>query len=398
MGKSTPAAPDPAAGIAAQGVANLEAAETQARLNRIDEFTPLGSTVFGNTFDQEGFDAANQRFNDAQQIGGIGGKGGTDGTGVGAIPNIAGQIVGFPDTGEAPDRTDFERFTRTTTLNPTAQATFDAQQNLGLDLSNLARTQTGRVEGALGQTSDFSGLPGLDPSLEGRQRQEEALFDRQAGRLNQRFGDEQEALDVRLANQGIQAGSDTFNRAQESFGRTRNDAFENAALSAIVGGGQEQSRLFGLSQGARQQGITEQLTQRNQPINDISALLSNSQVQIPNFGGIAQVGVAAPDVLGFQQQALNQQNLASQSRQQFGNNLFNLGGGLGSAGILASDRRLKKNIHKIGKLMNGLNVYTFDYIWGEPSVGVMADEVKEIMPHAVINIGGFDHVNYSEII
>ena len=48
--------------------------------------------------------------------------------------------------------------------------------------------------------------------------------------------------------------------------------------------------------------------------------------------------------------------------------------------------------------MNGLNVYTFDYIWGEPSIGVMADEVKTIRPEAVININGFDQVNYAEIL
>jgi len=384
MGKSTPESPDPIATVNRQAELNQEAALDQARLNRIDEITPLGSTRFGENFDQVAFDAAQADFDAAQPE--IGGK--------------AGRIVGGQTIGETPDPFDFTSFSRTTTLNPTAQATFEEQQNLGLNLSQLASTQTGRVAGALGQTSDFSGLPGLDPSLEGRQTAEDALFDRQAGRLRQRFGDEQAALDTRLANQGIQAGSSAFNRSQESFGRTRNDAFENARLSAIVGGGQEQSRLFGLSQAARQQGIAEQLTLRNQPINDISALLSSSQVQIPNFGGIAQVGVGAPDFLGAQQQALNQQNLAAQSQQQLANNLFGLGVGLGAASILKfSDRRLKKNIHKIGQLRNGLNVYTFNYIWDDHKyIGVMADEVKEIAPHAVININGFDHVDYSEIL
>ena len=64
-----------------------------------------------------------------------------------------------------------------------------------------------------------------------------------------------------------------------------------------------------------------------------------------------------------------------------------------------SDRRLKRNIQKIGQLENGLNVYTFNYIWDNTlTIGVMADEVREIKPEAVITINGFDLVDYSEIL
>jgi len=64
-----------------------------------------------------------------------------------------------------------------------------------------------------------------------------------------------------------------------------------------------------------------------------------------------------------------------------------------------SDRRLKRNIQKIGQLENGLNVYTFNYIWDSTlTVGVMADEVRKVKPEAVININGFDLVDYSEIL
>jgi len=64
-----------------------------------------------------------------------------------------------------------------------------------------------------------------------------------------------------------------------------------------------------------------------------------------------------------------------------------------------SDRRLKRNSHKIGRLENGLNVYTFNYIWASAlTVGVMADEVRKVKPEAVININGFDLVDYSVIL
>lgn len=71
------------------------------------------------------------------------------------------------------------------------------------------------------------------------------------------------------------------------------------------------------------------------------------------------------------------------------------------AGLFASDRRLKKDIVKIGQLENGLNVYQFTYIDGVgPCIGVMADEVKNIQPEALgPTIPGTDYmtVNYGLI-
>ena len=77
-------------------------------------------------------------------------------------------------------------------------------------------------------------------------------------------------------------------------------------------------------------------------------------------------------------------------------------GSLAQAGAIyaASDRRLKKNIKKIGKLANGLFVYLFNYIWSDQEqIGVMSDEVRKIMPHAVIvHPSGYDMVNYDEVL
>lgn len=62
-----------------------------------------------------------------------------------------------------------------------------------------------------------------------------------------------------------------------------------------------------------------------------------------------------------------------------------------------SDKRLKKNINKIGESPSGLNIYSFEYIdtkFGEGLFqGVMSDEVPK---EAVINgYDGYDRVNYS---
>lgn len=67
-------------------------------------------------------------------------------------------------------------------------------------------------------------------------------------------------------------------------------------------------------------------------------------------------------------------------------------------GITTSDRRLKTNIQRIGTHRLGIGIYEFDYISGEHAVGVMADEVKTVMPNAVIRgEDGYDRVDYSKL-
>ena len=63
-----------------------------------------------------------------------------------------------------------------------------------------------------------------------------------------------------------------------------------------------------------------------------------------------------------------------------------------------SDRRLKTNIKRIGTHTLGIGIYEFDYVWGEHATGVMADEVKTVMPEAVTrHPSGYDMVDYSKL-
>ena len=75
-----------------------------------------------------------------------------------------------------------------------------------------------------------------------------------------------------------------------------------------------------------------------------------------------------------------------------------LGGSyLGGLGLAASDERVKKNIKKIGT-ENGHNIYEFSYIGDDKKyTGVMAQEVQETHPEAVVSIDGILHVDYSRI-
>ncbi len=74
------------------------------------------------------------------------------------------------------------------------------------------------------------------------------------------------------------------------------------------------------------------------------------------------------------------------------------GGGGGGAGG-RSDIRLKRDIQAIGTLANGLTLYKFKYLWSDTDmVGVMAQEVLNVLPEAVITgEDGFYRVNYDKL-
>src|SRR4051794_26205570 len=62
--------------------------------------------------------------------------------------------------------------------------------------------------------------------------------------------------------------------------------------------------------------------------------------------------------------------------------------------MVKSDRRLKRNVVKIGVTAHRLNLYEYD-IFDRRQRGVMADEVAQVMPLAVsIGPDGFQRVDY----
>ena len=132
--------------------------------------------------------------------------------------------------------------------------------------------------------------------------------------------------------------------------------------------------------------------------NEISALLSGSQVQMPQFQGYSGVSVApTPYLQAMQaQDASAMQRYGIQANQAASNmsGLYGLAGQLGSAALMFSDRRLKSNVVRIGTHPLGIGVYEYD-IFGGRQRGVMADEVEAVMPKAVsTHESGYKMVNY----
>ena len=64
-----------------------------------------------------------------------------------------------------------------------------------------------------------------------------------------------------------------------------------------------------------------------------------------------------------------------------------------------SDIRLKRDLYEVGATPDGLKLYSFRYNWSEDTfVGVMAQEVLEVKPEAVITReDGFYAVDYDAL-
>ncbi len=180
-------------------------------------------------------------------------------------------------------------------------------------------------------------------------------------------------------------------------GETENDARQQVILAA----GGEQSRLAGLDSATRAQLLQERNSQANEPINRLAALLSNTQVNTPQYQTYTPQGMATTDIAGLTQQGYQNQMGAYQQKMQQQNQLYGGLFGLGaaaitanplqaaqSAGAIASDERFKKDIEPMGEA-NGHKVYAYRYQNEDDDapkrVGVMAQEVEKTRPDAVVN-------------
>jgi hypothetical protein len=260
------------------------------------------------------------------------------------------------------------RYKAVQTLSESGQRRKDQTDALDFKLNDVAAQQTDRISGLLSQPVNLN-----------NEATEARLMELGSKRLNPRFAEEDEALRTRLANQGIRAGSAAYDAEMRRFGENKNDAFTQLLLAG------------------RGQSVQETLAERNQPINEISALLNGGQVSQPNFINTPTTNLAAPDYQGAvnakyaaETNAYNQK--LAQQNAIYGA-LGQTAGALGSA-FIRSDRDAKTDIQKVGKLDNGLPVYTYKYKGTvKPQMGVMAQDVEKKNPKAVVKKNGVRFVD-----
>jgi len=274
MGKSAPSAPPPpdyvgAAKETASG--NLDAARANIAANRVNQITPYGN-------------------------------------------------VNYAMTGE--DKYGNPTWTATQTLAPDQQRLLDIQNQLSIGTGELGEKGLGYVRSMIEKPFDVSALPstGFNPS----QTYQEAYMQRLAPQLQQN----REQLQQRLANQGIDIGSEAYDRAMMQQAQKENDLL----LGATTQG-------FNVGQAARGQALQEQAYLRNEPINTLNAVRSGAQVTSPQFVNPAQQAVTAgPDLLGAAQAqgnaAMNAYNAQVATQNANTQGLYSLGGSALMAGAM----------------------------------------------------------------
>lgn len=193
-------------------------------------------------------------------------------------------------------------------------------------------------------------------------------------------------------------------QAQLDF--VQNNPFFNALASDA------QSRLFS-NQAARGKvgsGGTAQALQNsllllgqdllNNSINQRMNLVTMGQNAAAGQGTASiQSGNTISDLLTQQGNALAAGQVgAANANTQGIQSLFNLGGTLGAAAIGLSDIRFKEKIERIGELESGVGVYRYKFK-GRPEthVGVIAQEVEQSIPDAVIELDGVKYVRYERL-
>jgi hypothetical protein len=383
---SAPAAPDYRAAAQETAAGNLDAARAATAANRVNQVTPYGNLDYTIT---------------------------------GADP------YGNPT------------WTARTSLSDVGQQLLSNQNAASLGLGGAINAQLGQVQNVMGQgfnpqtapittnvgQANLQTSPDYQGGMAGWDRANQLLMQR----LQPQMDIQQKTLDAKLANQGVVAGTEAYNRAKMGLGLQQNDLLNQAQLSGLQAGNtlfqqgmqgaqfgnQAQQQLLNnqlananLGNQAQQQQFNQALTQYNMPLNTLSALRTGAQVQNPTFQNAPQQATTAgADLLGAASSQYNAAmggfNAQQAAQANMNSGLMGLGGTLGAAAIM-SDIRTKENITQVYWLPNGLPVYTYEYkpeYKGEAGhgvhIGVMAQDVEQVMPEAVITrADGIKMVNY----
>lgn len=557
MGKKSPKPPDPKETAAAQTATNIGTAIANSYMGNINQVTPDGSLTYSQSGTQKWTDpldgkvydiptwTATQALSQAQQA--IKNQNDAAELNLAKLANTQSgrlnSLLASPvDTANLPAWGDPSKINqpayKTFSNGPELQTSFQNAGNIQSSVGNVDNVQTslagsgdvtdrvanaGTIQKQVAAVGDVTRSYGGDFSAD-RQRVEDALF----ARMNPQLAQDRAALEQRLANQGLQPGSEAYNRAIDEANRSASDARYGAILNA----GQEQYRLAGLARDAatfqntaqqqaydqalasgqfanaaqaqhhaqntgdaqfanqaqqqrfnqtlsgaqfansaqqqqfaqrvtgaelanaaqqqrfaqnlsgaefannarqqmhgnqtsataannalqdqaynagmtkvnaqnqqRQAQLQEAFAQRNQPINEISALLSGSQVSNPNFMNLQGQQIANTDYAGIVANIYKTQMDGYAARQQSLGGLLNGIAGLLPTSLGLSDDRMKRDKVRHGDISKGLGLWSYRYK-DEPSsapkrFGLMASEVQREVPEAVHRRNGLRYVDYN---
>ncbi|ESX13623.1 hypothetical protein X768_04550 [Mesorhizobium sp. LSJC265A00] len=262
--------------------------------------------------------------------------------------------------------------TATTTLSAAQQAIKDQTDKAQLNLGTLANNQSSFLNDYMAKPFD-----GSNDATEAR------LLQLGKARLDPILAQQQDALATKLSNQGIKLGSAAYDRAMAQQGQNVNDANNQLILSG------------------HGQAFAEGQAIRNQPINEITALLSGSQVSSPQAAGYTGSTIPTTDNAGLINQNYQQRVDAVNAKNAQTGSLVGGLFGLGSKLIGLSDDDAKKDKERLADITPEMGLWKFHYkgeAKGAPMrLGLMASEVEKVRPDAVSRRpDGYRQVDYGK--
>jgi hypothetical protein len=371
-------------------------AQVQALLNQMNQVTPFGNMTFSGPLDEKG------RFRDPRQT------------------------------------------TATTTLSPQLQAVFDqlmgnqaafgqaaggmlGQMNLGGPVTDANAPRFGQQSfgpaSSPGINNPFNLLNvlpgGVNEDTFGQQRDQvtQATFDRSMALLDPVWQQQDRRWEQDMSNRGLPMSGEAYQTSRGNTQRTRGDTLNQLAMSSVLAGGQEQSRMLGDLLGTSQMGVGQAMANRGQRFGEalsgfganmqgqqfgLSADMANRQMPLQELMSLfgASSNAQQPNFFGPGQTQVQNMSTPGQGSfmQQMAPGLINAGATLGGAWLL-SDRRLKEDIKRVGQTDDGLPIYTFRYLGDDTArMGVMAQEALRTKPKAVtVTASGFLAVDYGQL-
>jgi len=246
------------------------------------------------------------------------------------------------------------------------------------------------------------------------------------GRLRPQQQQAQEQMQTQLRLQGLQPGTEAYNRAYQNLLTSQGDVNTQANLQGLLAGGKEARDIYQTQLGGQQQGYSQAMEQYLLPWQTASMTQGlASGIQRPEFQGFSQAGAGeAPKVMDAAQQQYAQQmqqyNEAAQSKQGKGQAIGSIAGGvlgsvipgagtmigasLGGAagGALFSDATLKEDIAVLSDedCYNAmLHIFPHTFAWpnGKRDTGLIAQQVAEHLPDLIQRAEqGLLMVNYAK--
>jgi hypothetical protein len=180
-------------------------------------------------------------------------------------------------------------------------------QSFGGPLAGANTALQGQLANEYSTPFDMSKIPGLTSGAAARDQAINGAYSQATSRLDPQFAQREEQLRTQLLNQGLDPGSEAYQTQMANFGRDRNDAYSSAMNGAIGQGTAAGQAIFNQSLAGHQTGMTDALTKRGLPGQELAGM--QGFLQQPGFqSGADYLGAAGlTDAAGFRNwQAHNQ--------------------------------------------------------------------------------------------